>query len=85
MVDGFEPSLMTKFPSSRITASALVVFGIEDERVVDQTAPVGFFSRTRLPSDNSSSFDEAGLLEGLSLFATQTIVLSSKFIYHIPR
>uniref|UniRef100_A0A6N2M3R6 Uncharacterized protein n=1 Tax=Salix viminalis TaxID=40686 RepID=A0A6N2M3R6_SALVM len=32
MVDGFEPSLMTKFPSSRITASALVVFGIEDER-----------------------------------------------------
>mgnify|MGYP002869178690 CR=1 FL=1 len=28
---------MTKFPSSRITASALVVFGIEDARVVDQT------------------------------------------------
>uniref|UniRef100_A0A6N2M3H0 Uncharacterized protein n=1 Tax=Salix viminalis TaxID=40686 RepID=A0A6N2M3H0_SALVM len=41
MVDGFEPSLMTKFPSSRITASALVVFGIEDERaVVGRALPV---------------------------------------------
>ncbi|KAJ6397414.1 hypothetical protein OIU77_018432 [Salix suchowensis] len=76
---------MTKFPSSRITASALVVFGIEDARVVDQTVSVRVFSRTRLPSDNNSSFDESRMLEGLSLFATQTIVLSAKFLYHIPR
>jgi hypothetical protein len=85
MVDGFEPSLTTKFPSSRSTASAVLVFDIEDARAVDQIVLVKFVSKTRLPSADNSSFDEAGSFEGLSLFATQTIILFAKFLYHIPR
>jgi hypothetical protein len=73
---------MTKFPLSRSIAS--VEFRIGDIRAVDQTVSVKFVSRTRLPSGDNSSFKEAGF-KGLSLFATQTIILSAKFVYQIPR
>jgi hypothetical protein len=41
--------------------------------------------RSRLPSSERISLEEDGSDKGFSLFATQTMFLSSNFLDHMPR
>lgn len=87
----FDPFRNTKFPSSRRTA----ITGFELEEIegeeeeeeelspVDQIGDFDSFNKTKLPSMIFNS--DVNLSEtGVSLFATQAIVLVETFLYHIP-